>query len=103
MTFGVEKVARSEKARFSKMLIFILLQAKSKVGGFNIETFWHPGATFWTSGNEVDFLIDFGCQQSPNEFILGPFWRPNPLKRASNKPSDELSKITHAGSRRFMH
>ena len=67
----------------------LLLQAKSKVGGSKIETFSHPGATFSTSGNEVDFLIGFGRQKSPNELILGPFWRPNPSKRASKKPSEK--------------
>jgi hypothetical protein len=52
---------RSERKSwiFGKVVFILVFKAKMKVGGSQIETFWHPWVTFSTFENEVDFMSDF--------------------------------------------
>ena len=71
-----------------------------KVGGSQITRFGVPEATFSTSGNDFDVLIDFGCQKCPKR---APFGITFGSKRRSKSESENRSKFGSLSGQGLAH
>ena len=77
-----------------------VFKAKTRVRGSENDTFWHPGVTFSTFENDVDFRIGFewpkGWKMKPKELIFEPFLAP---KRMKNGIEKSMRKMYQKNSR----